>query len=237
VFLCSLVLAAVSASWCTTDSPVNQYSKRAIPRNIAPAWKAMAVVDEKFEKISLQDYLGKWIVLLFYPFDFTYVCPTEILGFSERNNEFKEINTQVLAISTDSHHTHLAWIRTSRREGGLEKLNIPLVADISKNIAHSYGVLVEDENDPMYGAALRGVFLIDPEGYIRSVQVNDDMVGRNVDEMIRMLKAFQYARKHPSEVCPANWTPGKPTIKADPNLKKEFFREQNKEKDITTKDL
>ena len=128
------------------------------PREYAPDFKAKAVHDDKFVDVQLSEISaqGKWIVLLFYPFDYTFVCPTEIISFSEKFGEFEAIGTKVLAISTDSHHTHLSWTRTSRKDGGVGKLNIPLVADISKKISASYGVLVDDENDEMYGAAIRG---------------------------------------------------------------------------------
>jgi len=197
------------------------------PRNFAPLWTANAVINQKFAKVSLSDYLKEgWVVLLFYPYDFTFVCPTEIISFSERHKEFEDINTQVLAISTDSHHTHLAWIRTPRKDGGLGQLDIPLVADTSKTISKKYGVLVEDENDAMYGAALRGLFLIDPTGKIRSLQINDDAVGRNVDETVRLIQAFQFADAH-GEVCPASWRPGDPTIIPDPDASKEYFKKKN----------
>jgi alkyl hydroperoxide reductase subunit AhpC len=177
------------------------------PRQYAPTFKAKAVIDDKFIDVSLKEYIDakKWVVMLFYPFDFTFVCPTEILSFSGKNTEFQGLNAQVLAISTDSHHTHLAWSRTSRPDGGVGKLEIPLVADISKKISADYGVLVDDENDGMYGAALRGLFIIDPSGLVRHIQVNDDAVGRSVDETIRILQAFQYADSHQGEACPASW--------------------------------
>lgn len=132
------------------------------PRTKAPIFKAKAVINDGFIDLSLKDYIDKkqWTVLLFYPYDYTFVCPTEIISFSEKYQEFSEINSHVLAISTDSHHTHLAWSRTSRKDGGVGKLNIPLVADTSKKISASYGVLVTDESDDMYGAALRGLFII-----------------------------------------------------------------------------
>ena len=177
---------------------------------------------------------------------------TEIISFSEKSTEFAAINAQVLAISTDSHHTHLAWSRHSRADGGVGKLNIPLVADTSKTISASYGVLVTDENDDMYGAALRGLFIIgtnmqlcnfcqpsrftfgspsylfvkltDPTGTIRTMQINDDQVGRSVEETLRLVKAFQYADSHVGEACPASWTPGSDTIKTNPNDSKEYFK-------------
>jgi len=209
--------------------PKQQFTQ-VTPRNKAPLWTATSVVDEKFVKLSLGDYLKKgWVVLLFYPFDFTFVCPTEIISFSERHKEFNSINTQVLAISTDSHHTHLAWIRTPRKDGGLGGIHVPLIADTSKTISKKYGVLVEEENDQMYGAALRGLFLIDPKGVIRSMQINDDAVGRNVDETLRLIQAFQFADEH-GEVCPASWKKaGDPTIIPDPDASKEYFKSQNKD--------
>ncbi|KAG7387612.1 peroxiredoxin [Phytophthora pseudosyringae] len=206
----------------------NRYSSSAFkvtPRKPAPAFSNVnAVVNEKFEKVSLSDYRGKWLILFFYPFDFTFVCPTEIVSFSDSVGQFRSINAEVVAISTDSHHTHLAWVKTPRSEGGLGKMNIPLVADISKRISEDYGVLVTDEEDEMYGAALRGLFVIDPEGTIRSIQINDDAVGRSVDETLRILKAFQYSASHPHEVCPANWKPGGETIKTDHVEKMDFFQ-------------
>lgn len=161
--------------------------------------------------------------MVFYPFDFTYVCPTELISFSERLGEFKQIEAEVLGVSTDSHFTHLAWKNTPRDQGGLGQIEYPLLADISKDISRNYGVLVETDGDGMRGAALRGLFIIDPEGKVRSVQVNDDAVGRSVDEALRLIKAFQFADKN-GEVCPANWKPGDSTIKPDQTAKMEFFK-------------
>jgi len=198
------------------------------PRERAPGFKAKAVLDDKFHDVTLEQYTnaGKWAILLFYPFDYTFVCPTEIISFSEKAAEFSELNAQVLAISTDSHHTHLAWSRTKREDGGVGRLNVPLVADTSKRISASYGVLVTDENDDMFGAALRGLFIIDPKGIIRSIQVNDDAVGRSVEETLRILKAFQWADSHVGEACPASWSPDSPsdTIKTNPYESREYFK-------------
>ncbi|RHZ24664.1 hypothetical protein DYB37_002693 [Aphanomyces astaci] len=198
--------------------------EQVLPRKPAPSFTNVnAVVGEKFTKISLDDYKGKWLVMFFYPFDFTFVCPTEIVSFSDSVGLFQAINTEVIAVSTDSHHTHLAWIKTPRDKGGLGEMNIPIVADVSKRISANYGVLVTDEDDDMFGAALRGLFIIDPQGIVRSIQINDDQVGRSVPETLRILKAFQYATAHPGEVCPANWKPGHKTIKADQDAKYDFF--------------
>ncbi|GMH45867.1 hypothetical protein BSKO_13830 [Bryopsis sp. KO-2023] len=193
-----------------------------VPRTNAPEFSANAVVDEEFKLISLSDFQGKWLVLLFYPFDFTFVCPTELVAYSEAVSKYKAAGAEIAAVSTDSHHTHLAWVRTARDQGGLGGIKFPLIADISKKISFDYGVLVEDENDPLYGAALRGIFIIDPTGKIRATQVNDESVGRNVDETLRLLQAFQYADEH-GEGCPANWHPGDKTIKPHPDKSKAFF--------------
>ena len=196
------------------------------PRDFAPEFnKVKAVQDKDFVDISLSDYKDKYVVLLFYPFDFTYVCPTELIAFSEAKSQFAEVNANVLGVSTDSHFTHLAWINTPRTEGGLGKINYPLLADISKNMSRNYGVLVENPEDPMYGAALRGIFIIDGAGKLRSMQINDDAVGRSVDETLRLIKAFQHADEH-GEVCPANWKPGEKTIVPNQTDKKIYFQEK-----------
>jgi len=192
------------------------------PRHPAPTFKAQAVIDETFVEVKLNDYEGEWLVLMFYPFDFTFVCPTELVAFSEASQDFEKINTKIAAVSTDSQFTHLAWTRTPRADGGLGKLRIPLIADVSKDISAAYGVLVVDPEDPLFGAALRGIFIIDPKGTVRSVQVNDENVGRSVSEVLRLVKAFQYADSH-GEGCPANWQPGDEAVKPDPKASKAFF--------------
>lgn len=219
VLFLSLITFALSQTSVTsyTHNPVY-----ILPRQKAPYWSGIAVDNEKFVKKSSEEYKGKYLVLVFYPFDFTYVCPTELIAYSESIDKFKQINTNVVGISTDSHFTHLAWIKTPRSEGGVGKLKFPLVADISKNISKNYGVLVEDESDDLYGAALRGLFIIDDKGIIRSFTINDAPVGRSVDETIRLIEAFQHAEKY-GEVCPANWKPGKDTIKPTQEEKTEYF--------------
>ncbi|KAM5541602.1 hypothetical protein V8D89_004792 [Ganoderma adspersum] len=184
----------------------------------APTFKATAVVDGLFQDISLSDYLGQWVVLFFYPLDFTFVCPTEILAFNDALPQFKQINTTVLGVSTDSHFSHLAWATQPRKQGGLgPDLKLPLIADKSMTIARDYNVLIEEE-----GVALRGLFLIDPKGILRQITVNDLPVGRSVDETIRLVKAFQFTDEH-GEVCPANWNEGDKTMKADPKGSLEYF--------------
>lgn len=195
-----------------------------LPRQKSPFWSGISVIGEKFVKINSEEYKGKYLVMLFYPFDFTYVCPTELIAFSDAMNKFKEINAEVVGISTDSHFTHLAWIKTPRNAGGVGKLAFPLLADISKKVSQAFHILVEDENDDLFGASLRGLFIIDEKGIIRSFTVNDAPVGRSVDETLRLIQAFQHAEKF-GEVCPANWKPGKATIIPDQEKKIEFFEE------------
>jgi len=187
----------------------------------APAFKAQGVVGGQFKEVSLADYQGKYVVVYFYPLDFTFVCPTEIIAFSDRISEFKDINCEVIGISTDSHFSHLAWINQPRKQGGLGGLNYPLVSDFNKSISKDYGVLIEEA-----GIALRGLFIIDPTGVVRQMSINDLPVGRSVDETLRLIKAFQFVEQH-GEVCPANWTPDSPTIKPDPSGSLEYFDKVN----------
>ena len=183
----------------------------------APGFTATAVVDGAFEEVSLSDYKGKYVVLFFYPLDFTFVCPTEIVAFSEKVEEFAKRNVQVLGVSVDSQFSHLAWINMPRSEGGLGGLKYPLIADLGKKISEDYDVLLEDA-----GIALRGLFLIDKDGVVQHQVVNNLPLGRNVDEAIRMVDALQYFEAN-GEVCPANWNPGDDSMKADPEGSKEFF--------------
>ncbi|THH32651.1 hypothetical protein EUX98_g1518 [Antrodiella citrinella] len=188
----------------------------------APAFTAEAVVDGLFQEISLSQYLGKWVVLFFYPMDFTFVCPTEILAFNDALVQFQEIETVVLGASTDSKYAHFAWATQARNQGGLgPDLKLPLLADPSHKIAQDYDVLIEGE-----GIALRGLFIIDPKGILRQITVNDLSVGRSVDETIRLIKAFQFTEKH-GEVCPANWTEGSKSMKADPKGSLDYFTTVN----------
>uniref|UniRef100_A0A1Q3F7E1 thioredoxin-dependent peroxiredoxin n=1 Tax=Culex tarsalis TaxID=7177 RepID=A0A1Q3F7E1_CULTA len=197
-----------------------QWTKAVISRP-APQFEATAVVDGAFKKIKLSDYRGKYLVFFFYPLDFTFVCPTEILAFSDRVSEFKKLNAEVIAASIDSHFTHLAWINTPRKEGGLGKINIPLVSDITHSIAKDYGVYLDD-----LGHTLRGLFIIDDRGILRQITMNDLPVGRSVDETLRLVQAFQYTDKH-GEVCPAGWKPGQDTIVPNPEEKIKYFEKNH----------
>jgi len=185
----------------------------------APEFKATAVLDNNtFKEISLSDYKGKKVILFFYPLDFTFVCPTEIIAFSQAVEEFKKRNTQILGCSIDSQFSHLAWKKTPRGDGGLGEIKYPLLADTTKDISRKYGVLLEDA-----GIALRGLFLIDEEGILRHSLVNDLPLGRSIEEAIRMVDALDFVQKH-GEVCPANWKTGSDTIKPSPDASKEYFK-------------
>jgi len=183
----------------------------------APDFAATAVVDQEFKDITLSQYRGKYVVLFFYPLDFTFVCPTEITAFSDRYSDFSSKNTEVLGVSVDSKFTHLAWIQTPRNEGGIGDINYPLVSDLKREICQSYNVLNDD------GEADRGLFIINPNGVIMHSTINKAPVGRNIDETLRILQAYQYVESHPDEVCPAGWTPGDKTMKEDPKGSKEYF--------------
>ena len=183
----------------------------------APDFKALALVGKDFKEIQLSDYKGKYVVLFFYPLDFTFVCPTEITAFSDKADEFAKYNTQIIGASVDSQFSHLAWTNISRKDGGLGDIKFPLLADITKDISRAYQVLIEEA-----GIALRGVFIIDDKGILKVQMVNNNNVGRNVDEVLRLVQADQFSESHPGEVCPANWTPGSATMHADPNKSKEY---------------
>ena len=183
----------------------------------APEFSATALVNGQFKTVSSKDFKGKYVVLFFYPLDFTFVCPTEIIAFSERSDEFRKINCEVVAASTDSEFSHFAWTMQPRNQGGLGDMKIPILADTTHKISRDYGVLKEDQ-----GIAFRGLFIIDAKGILRQITINDLPVGRDVDETLRLVQAFQYTDKH-GEVCPAGWKPGKDTIKPGVKESKEFF--------------
>jgi len=183
----------------------------------APGFRGTAVVDGDFQEIALEDYRGKWLIFFFYPLDFTFVCPTEIIAFSDRFPEFEALNAAVIACSTDSHFSHLAWTNTPRNRGGLGPMSIPILANKTGEIARRWGVMKEDE-----GNAFRGLFIVDPAGNLRQITINDMMVGRNIDETLRLLQAFQFTDEN-GEVCPMNWKPGAKTIKPDPEGCKDYF--------------
>ena len=174
----------------------------------APDFTATAVMpDNTFnEAFSLSALKGKYVVLFFYPLDFTFVCPSEIIAFDKKLDEFKKRNCEVVAVSVDSHFTHLAWKGTPVNKGGIGDVKFPMVADLDKKISADYGVLLPG------GIALRGLFLIDKEGNVRHAVINDLPLGRSVDEALRVLSALQFVEEH-GEVCPANWKEGEEGMK------------------------
>lgn len=171
----------------------------------APRFEMQAVLPNKeFGKVNLEENIKnkKWTVLFFYPMDFTFVCPTEITALSDRNGEFQDLGAEIIGVSTDTIHTHLAWINTDRKENGIGQLNFPLAADHNQKVSREYGVLIEED-----GVALRGLFIINPEGELQYQVVNHNNIGRSVDETLRVLQALQTGG-----LCPVNWKPGQKTL-------------------------
>lgn len=213
------VASRVSSARSSPRSVVIQASLP-LTGNPAPDFEAQAVFDQEFINLKLSDYQRqkKYVVLFFYPLDFTFVCPTEITAFSDRHGEFEALNTEIIGVSVDSVFSHLAWVQTERKSGGIGDIKYPLVSDITKSISQQFNVLIHGE-----GVALRGLFIIDREGIIQHATVNNLAIGRSVDETLRTLQALQYVQDNPDEVCPAGWKPGEKTMKPDSKLSKEYF--------------
>lgn len=171
----------------------------------APNFYAEAFIDGQIKKVSLNDYKGKWTILFFYPADFTFVCPTELGEMADKYEEFKELNAEILSISTDTVFVHKAWHDTSET---IKKIKFPMVADPTHEISKKYQTLIENE-----GVALRGSFLIDPDGILKAYEIHDNSIGRSADELFRKLQAAKFTRENGGEVCPANWKPGEKTLK------------------------
>ena len=189
----------------------------------APEFKAQAVMpDNTFKELNLADYKGKYVVLFFYPLDFTFVCPSEIIAFDHRLAEFKSRGVEVIGVSVDSHFSHLAWKNTAINNGGIGNVQYPIVADITKNIARDYDVLINES------VALRGSFLIDKKGVVRHQVINDLPLGRNIDEMLRMVDALQFNEQH-GEVCPAGWAKGKAGMKGSTEGVAKYLADHAKE--------
>lgn len=186
----------------------------------APDFSCQAMHNGEFRTVSLKDYKGKYLVLFFYPLDFTFVCPTEILAFSDRSEEFQKLGAELVGASIDSGFSHLAWWNTARKDGGIAGVKIPLLADVTKAVAKAYDVLIEDGDDN--GVALRGLFVIDPEGKLRHITVNDLPLGRSVGEALRVIQALKFHAEN-GDVCPADWKPGAESMKADPKGSKAYF--------------
>ncbi|XP_067132252.1 peroxiredoxin 2-like [Centruroides vittatus] len=185
-----------------------------LPNQQAPEFSGIAVINGEFKEIKLSDYRGKYLVFIFYPLDFSCVCSTELMAFSERIREFRQINCEVLACSTDNRFCHRAWINTEEDKGGLGGICFPLLADKSFEISRAFKVLNEDE-----GVASRSLFIIDNKGRVKHSATNDTAIGRSVDETLRLVQAFRHEDKH-GELCPVDWEPGDEGIKPDSQQKK-----------------
>lgn len=184
----------------------------------APEFRAKAIIKDKIvEDFSLSNFRGKYVIFFFYPLDFTFVCPTEIHAFQEKNKEFEKRNAQLIGCSVDSCYSHYAWVHTPKNKGGIQGVEFPIVSDLNKTIARDYDVLIPSE-----GIAYRGLFLIDKHGIVRHQVVNDLPLGRSVEEALRILDAQIYFEQN-GEVCPANWKQGKKTFKATQEDLEHYF--------------
>jgi NADH-dependent peroxiredoxin subunit C len=173
--------------------------------NQAPKFEAQAFHNGEVKSIKLDDYKGKWVVLFFYPADFTFICPTELGEMADNYQQFQDLNTQVLSVSTDTVFVHKAWHDTSET---IKKIKFPMVADPAGQICNSYGTMI-----PVEGLSLRGTFIIDPDGILKTIEMHDNSIGRSSSELLRKIKAAQFVRDNGGEVCPASWQPGKGTLK------------------------
>jgi peroxiredoxin (alkyl hydroperoxide reductase subunit C) len=221
----TLFLLSIACIYAHTDSSTTplSYHPQAAIRKPAPDFITTAWDSGKFRSLSLSEFKGKYVVLFFYPLDFTFVCPTEIINFSDLAEEFRANDCEVLACSIDSHFVHREWTLKPREEGGLGNINFPLLSDLTKQIGKDYGVYLDHSDDA--GVHLRGTFIIDRDGILRHISINDLPVGRNAREVLRLVQAFQYTDSH-GEVCPESWTPGADTMVTDHESEKtkEYFK-------------
>lgn len=176
----------------------------------APTFEAEAFQDGDTKKVRLEEYRGKWVVLVFYPADFTFICPTELGGIADIHSKLKEMNVEVMSVSTDTVFVHKAWHDNSDT---IKKIKFPMVADPTGKICKAYGTYIENE-----GLSLRGTFIIDPEGVLKAYEMHDNSIGRSSDELLRKIQAAQYVNEHGGEVCPLNWKPGRDTLKPSMDL-------------------
>jgi len=176
----------------------------------APEFTETAFINNTTKKISLADYKGKWVVLFFYPADFTFVCPTELGELADNYEEFKKLNVEIISVSTDTAFVHKAWHDHSPT---IKKIKYPMLADPTRKVCRDYGTLIEHE-----GLSLRASILINPEGIIKAFEFHDNSIGRSIEELIRKIQAAQYVQEHDGEVCPMSWKPGKKTLKPGMDL-------------------
>lgn len=171
----------------------------------APAFTQDAYVNDQIKKISLADYKGKWVILFFYPADFTFICPTELGEMADQHAQFQKINTEVISVSTDTGFVHKAWHDSSET---IKKIRFPMLADPTASVCKAYGTYIEEE-----GLSLRGTFIIDPDGILKAYELHDNSIGRSAEELMRKIQAAQYVHAHGGEVCPAGWKPGAKTLR------------------------
>lgn len=176
-----------------------------IINSMLPEFKLQAYHQENFKTFSNKDLEGKWSLFFFYPADFTFVCPTELVDLAEKYEEFKRMGVEVFSVSTDTHFSHKTWHDISE---SIKKIKYPMLADPTGHLSKAFGVYMEEE-----GLAHRGTFLVDPDGKIKIAEINDEGIGRNADELLRKVQAAQYVRKNPNQACPAKWKPGAETLK------------------------
>jgi len=176
----------------------------------APAFTAEAFIDNDIKKISLKDYKGKWVILFFYPADFTFVCPTELGDLADNYEKFKELGAEIISVSTDTAFVHKAWHDNSET---IKKIKFPMLADPTTKVCRDYGTLIENE-----GLSLRATFIIDPEGKVKAYEIHDNSIGRSTEEILRKIEAAKYTEEHGDEVCPMNWKPGSKTLKPGMDL-------------------
>ncbi|MDP3990367.1 MAG: alkyl hydroperoxide reductase subunit C [archaeon] len=171
----------------------------------APSFEAKAFYNGDITSVKLADYKGKWVILFFYPADFTFVCPTELGEMADNYEEFQRLGVEILSVSTDTVFAHKAWHDNSDT---IQKIKFPMVADPAGQICNAYGTMI-----PMEGLSLRGTFIIDPDGILKAFEMHDNSIGRSAKELLRKIKAAQFVREHGDQVCPASWEPGKTTLK------------------------
>lgn len=193
-----------------------EQTRRSLVGSCCPDFDVEVMANGEFGRARLEDFKDKYLLLLFYPLDFTFVCPTELLAFSAKLEEFRALNTEVLGVSVDSKYSHLAWWNTSQREGGLGGSPLPLASDVRRTMTKDFGVLSSE------GVAYRGLFLIDQKGVVRHASINDLPIGRNVDEALRVVQALQFHEEN-GDVCPAGWRPGDDAMTPEPKAAKGYF--------------
>lgn len=217
-------LITLLAFWAITLQAADQKCDSSLVGQKAYDFKAQAVVDGETKDVSLSDFKDKFKILIFYPADFSFVCPTELFAFQDKKEEFDKRNAQLMAVSVDQVYSHQAWLEKPRNEGGIEGITYPLLSDVTKAISCAYGVL-----DGKKGISLRGVIIIDPKDIIQHVSINNESVGRSIDEVLRTLDGIIFTLDH-GDVCPANWQKGQETIKPTEEGLKEYLKNQEKKK-------